>query len=122
MSDEIQRVEYDDIEFDDDLALFNEQPFTGIVYEYYDIGQLAYEGFYDEGLPQGLQQDWYRNGQMEGKAYAIRGQGTSESWHWYENGIQKSYRKNDRNGFWVELKEWDEEGNLTRNDKRDPVR
>jgi len=104
------RVEYDELELDDELASLNGIPFTGIVYSLRADGSLESEGPYRDGLPDGVQEDWHPGGQIAQRWIAIRGRGSSESWSWYPNGQQRSYRRNDELGLAVELKAWNEQG------------
>lgn len=113
----MRRVEYDDVEFDDQLALVGGEPFSGVIYSMHPNGQLESESLYVEGLPDGLQQEWYANGQLEKRAIAIRGKGSSSSQYWYPDGKPKSYRR-DIDQWPVEIKEWDEQGRLVIDEQR----
>lgn len=114
----VDRVLYDDVEFHDQQALVNAQPFTGIIFWLHPDGTLAGERAYRDGLPEGEQLSWYANGQLRSRAVAVWNRGSSEASEWYENGQPKSFRR-DVNGQWVELKKWDDEGVLVQHDQRD---
>lgn len=103
------RVNYDDLEFDDDLALLDGEPFTGTVFSLHVDGSPESEGQYVDGLPEGVQQEWFRSGQPARRWIAVRGAGASESWAWHENGQLRSYRR-DVDQRPVELKAWNEAG------------
>ncbi len=103
------RIDYDQLELDDQLALFDGTPFTGVVVSHYPDGALESEGRYLDGLPQGEQRQWYSNGQLERRWIAIRGKGSSEEWTWRPDGRPRSHRRNEG---WraIELEAWDETG------------
>ena len=103
------RIDYDELELDDQLALLNGMPFTGVVTSRYPDGALESEGRYREGLPEGEQRRWYPDGQLERRWIAIRGKGSSEEWSWRPDGRPRSHRRNEG---WrpVELEAWDEAG------------
>ena len=85
-SEEITRAHYDHLQFDDDLALLDDVPFTGIVYAHYPDGKPEVEFNYVEGLRSGIQKLWYSNGQLEMEWQAVRGQGSDWSREWAEDG------------------------------------
>lgn len=90
------------------------EPFSGVIFSNYADGSLEAIFNYKEGLPDGLQEQWYSNGQLERRAMARRGNGSSKIEYWYPNGIMKSLRINDDRNRPVSISEWDEKGNLTR--------
>lgn len=108
----VSRILFDRLEYDDELALLNGEPFSGIVYSEYDNGMLELEFNYVEGLPSGLQKQWFRNGQIERVSMARRGNGSSRIEYWHENGVKKIERTSDENNILTYYREWDEEGNL----------
>ena len=110
------RVLYDDVEFDDQLALVNGKPFTGIIFAQHPNGQLEAEKNYKEGLPEGLQREWYPNGQLKHEWNAIRGHGSSLATEWYENGQMKR-RTYCRFGWQVRVQEWTQRGQLCRDER-----
>lgn len=106
-----QHAHYDDLEFDDQLALLNDTPFTGVVYARHENGQLEIELNYIEGLPAGNQRRWYASGQLEAEWEAVRGHGSTWSREWHPNGVLRSERINEDN-FPVRIREWSEDGQL----------
>lgn len=119
LENEPRRILYDDVDLDDDLALVDDRPFTGIIFSVHPNGTLEAELNYREGLPEGLQQEWYANGQLERKWIAVRGKGSSETHEWYDDGKPKSLRRNI--DIWpIEIKEWDEHGTLVVDECRTP--
>lgn len=105
----LARVNYDDLELDDELALLDGKPFTGIVYAERPDGSLESEGNYVEGLPDGLQESWYAGGQIAGRFWAVRGNGASEVRTWYRNGQARSVERFADLRL-VEAQAWDEAG------------
>lgn len=103
------RVNYDALEFDDELALLDGVPFTGIVYSLNRDGGLESEGRYVDGLPDGLEEQWYPDGQIEHRIMFVRGNGSSEASTWYRNGQLRSVKR-FQNRRLVESQAWDEAG------------
>lgn len=116
----LRRVDIDEVEFDDQLALVEDQPFTGIIHQIDSAGCLRSESRYREGLPDGLSKEWYPDGQIEARWIAIRGNGSSESWEWHRNGQPRSYRRNV-DGYATRIKAWDERGALISDETRPPL-
>ncbi len=110
MSDpEVERANYDEIDFDDQLALYKDEPFTGIIYADYADGSAEISYRYVDGLPSGLQRRWYPNGQIEEEWDAIRGHGAAWSRKWYANG-QLEYERLNKDNDLVEIRRWTEDG------------
>ena len=107
------RVHYDDLEFDDQLALLRGVAFTGEVFAEYPDGRPEIEFNYVDGLPSGLQRRWYPNGQLEMEWEAIRGHGSAWSRQWHENGVVRLERVNE-DGFPVRIREWSDDGMMVR--------
>ena len=103
------RVNYDDLELDDQLALYEGEPFTGVVFSLHPDGRLESEGGYDRGLPDGEQREWYRNGQLLQRSIAVRGRGSNETWSWYPDGRMRSHRRDEGQKPAV-LEAWNEDG------------
>ncbi len=114
---DVHRVHYDDLEFDDQLALLHDVPFTGVIYAHYADGGPEIEFNYVDGLPSGLQRRWHPSGQLEAEWDAVRGRGSNWSRVWYPNGKMKSERI-DEDQFPILLREWSETGELTKDIKR----
>lgn len=103
------RVNYDDLELDDQLALLDGVPFTGIVYSERPDGTIESEGQYRDGLPDGVQQEWYAGGQLERRWIAVRGNGPSEERTWHRNGQPRSTKRYENRRV-VDARAWDETG------------
>jgi len=109
--DEPNKVNIDELEFDEDLALLNGVAFTGSVLSYYDKENLEFEYSYSDGLPQGLQREWYSNGSIKSEAEAIRGRGSAWSRNWHQNGVLAEERKYNHL-FPVSILKWSSDGTL----------
>ena len=107
MSNNALRVDYDEIEFDDDLALLSDVPYSGIIDGHYPDGQLEVEYTYVEGLPSGIQRIWYPNGQLMKEWDAVRGNGSRWSRQWHPNGTVRE-KSAFENSTEVILREWSE--------------
>jgi antitoxin component YwqK of YwqJK toxin-antitoxin module len=105
------------------------------LYQYYSSGEIEYlyltmnerpkylKGFYKNGVLKkfgdslGLEkEEWYENGNRKSFLLWKDGQ-VIERREWHENGNKKlisQWREDKLHGIW---KEWDETGNVTRNEK-----
>lgn len=114
------------IDFDDDDILEQEylsdrildnskeaggKPFTGLTYETYPNGNLAYYCFYTNGFADGDFIEFYDDGKIKSMQYMQRGRIYGIEKIWYNNGVLKSEARYEY-GVCLTLKEWDEEGNL----------
>jgi len=104
---------YDNGQLRDEIS-WKDGKYDGTVKRRYENGQLGFEGTFKAGHPVGLCRGWYDNGQLKfvteekaGKRYNKR---------WYNTGkLQKEYI--NKNHVLISQKEWDEEGNLTKEEK-----
>ena len=48
-----------------DLIVYENELFTGVVYNVYDNRQFEFEHNYKDGKKDGLSRSWYENGQLE---------------------------------------------------------
>ena len=90
------------------------EPFTGIVEEFHENGQLMGRGNFIDGKREGLKEVFYRNGQLQYRGNHIDGEidGLSESFH--GNG-QLRWRTNYIDGkLEGPLEYFDRNGNLTK--------
>lgn len=117
-ADEMRRVHYDALDFDDDLALLDGVPFSGLVYADYPDGSRDSEYLYDNGLPSGIQRRWFANGQLEKEWDAVRGKGVTWSRQWHANGMMRLDIIIGEDRFPISTREWDEDGRLLRDESR----
>ena len=88
------------------------KPFTGVVVEYFDCGQLKFKGSFRHGKEDGLTETYHENGQLEFRFFWKKGceDGTHEEFH--ENGqlsCKGKWKDGKEEGLW---ESFDEEGNL----------
>lgn len=91
-------------------------PVEGILYEKYPSGALNYYAYYKNGIPHGERVRFYESGKI--KSYERMDTGTIDGNYteWYENGTVK-LEKYCQYGLVLRMKEYDEQGNLTREKK-----
>lgn len=58
----------------------------GLYKEWFDNGQIAYEGNYINGLRNGISTSWYKNGQKEAEEHWLKGQLHGNTKYWSKNG------------------------------------
>lgn len=85
--------------------------FTGLTYETYPNGNLAYYCYYKNGFSDGDFIEFYNDGKIKSIQYMQRGRIYGVEKIWYNNGILKSEARYEY-GVCLTFKEWDEEGNL----------
>ena len=121
-----EAAEVGSLEWRDDLAYQNSEPYSGwvkemynsgqvqslvrlkdgrphgLIIEWYDGGQKAEEGAYKDGKPDGLWIEWHENGQKESKVNYKDGEMDGLATVWYENGQKKAegiYKDDQLNGL-----------------------
>ncbi|MCM3569787.1 hypothetical protein [Neobacillus mesonae] len=87
------------------------KPFSGLAFELYDNGNLAYYGYYRNGLKEGPFVEFYPSGKIKG--YRIMDGGTVKGKEimWFENG-QKAYEGESRVGRRLTYTKWNETGEI----------
>ncbi|MFN8207298.1 MAG: prolyl oligopeptidase family serine peptidase [Bacteroidales bacterium] len=58
----------------------------GLYKEWFDNGQIAYEGNYKNGLRNGISTSWYKDGQKESEEHWLNGQLHGNSKYWSKKG------------------------------------
>ena len=111
------RIDFDDegISFDGDLITYDEIPFTGVIYELNEAGQIVYEGNYLRGFTNGKVQFFYNDGRLESEHNAKRGLADGESREYYQNGNLMTLSISE-NGVCLERYSWDEDGTLVKHE------
>ncbi|WP_412468367.1 toxin-antitoxin system YwqK family antitoxin [Pedobacter sp. KLB.chiD] len=66
---------------------YNGVPFTGIIEEFYDNGNLVGEIECKNGYTDGLQTEYYENGQINEEYYLKYNRRYGTYKHWDENGV-----------------------------------
>ena len=60
-----ERVLFDSLKVDNDIAYYKSNLYTGIAFMKYENGQLKTEDNYKDGKFHGVCKNWYKNGQLE---------------------------------------------------------
>ena len=110
----VLRVNEDDpdLEMDEDLYYsYRDEPFTGVMTEYYPNGTLAAEVAYRNGKPDGWGCSWYDDGTPKTEHFVRNRRVDGVAKAWYPNGVVSEERR-FRDGELAEVTEWDEDGNL----------
>ena len=87
------------------------KPFTGLAYELYDNGNIAYYCYYKNGFKEGYYIKFHHNGQMKSTYYMINGQTRGIRKIWYESEELK-YEGDFKFGVCLTNTEWDKQGNI----------
>jgi len=85
--------------------------FTGTENWYYDDDNIGTETEYVDGVPDGVMRGWYRNGKIRSEKFYIKGRIQGYVREWYESG-QIKREEEIYNGIALSTKQWDENGNL----------
>ena len=106
---ELQRVNEEELDWDDDVSVLNGTPFSGIAYMLYPDGALEWEVTYHDGFKEGLVQEFHSNGKLKREWLADRGRTKGARKEWDENGNLKSEGVYEF-GVELEYSEWTESG------------
>lgn len=87
-------------------------PFTGLLYETYNNGQIAYYGYIKNGIDEEDKVFFYRNGQIKSYCKMYLGAYYGKSYIFYENGQLKEMREKSKDYKNEWIKKWDENGTL----------
>lgn len=90
----------------------DEKPFTGLLYETYDNGQIAYYGYIKDGIDEEDKVFFYPNGQLKSYCKMYLGAYYGKSYTWHENGQIKEIREKSEDYKHEWIKKWDENGIL----------
>lgn len=89
------------------------KPFTGLVYELYNTGELANYCIYKEGFLHGEYVKFYKNSTVKSVQYMKYGVISGREEIWFDNGQVKSVAEYEY-GVCLNMKEWDEKGTLVK--------
>ncbi|MBG0972970.1 hypothetical protein F3I02_30800 [Bacillus sp. SRB3LM] len=89
------------------------KPFTGLAYELYENGNLAYYCYYKNGFKEGNYVKFHHNGKLKSIDYMIKGQTRGIRKIWYESEELK-YEGTFKFGVCLKYTEWDKQGNIIR--------
>ena len=107
-------IDEDALEFDEDVRLFEGQPFTGVARSVYPNGKVRNEMTFCHGFEDGVCRSWHSNGQLSREWHATRGVVNGKEYEWHESGAIKSV------GYYVHgveltFDKWNESGRLIEN-------
>lgn len=87
------------------------KPVSGLLYERFKNGNLAYYSYYKNGVADGDYVKFYENGEVESYEQMNKGVILGRSTSWYENGAVKSIAE-CKYGFKLTYREWNINGDL----------
>ncbi|MCR8844068.1 hypothetical protein NQ117_10260 [Paenibacillus sp. SC116] len=86
-------------------------PISGILYERYKNGSLAYYAYYKNGMSDGDNVNYYESGKVTSFQQMSNGVISGKKITWFENGNIKS-KEEYKYGFCVTYRQWSEAGEL----------
>lgn len=104
-------IDENDLDLDEDVCLYQGQPFTGTVQAFHPNGAMKKESPYSDGFEQGPCREWYSNGQLKREWHAVRGAAEGKVCEWHENGQIKSVASYLK-GAELAYDEWNDAGLL----------
>ena len=106
-------VTKDKITYRNQLVFYEGEPYTGIVYDYFEDGKTHRSAIsFKNGKLDGQTLEWYESGQLKGEGNAKDGIAEGKSIYWYENGNkmgEENYHNNKKHGKFTI---WFEDGNI----------
>lgn len=84
---------------------------TGLLYERYKNGSLAYYSYYKNGVPAGDYVKFYENGKVKSFQRMVKSVISGKSTSWFENGNVKSIAEY-KYGYTISYKEWNINGEI----------
>ncbi|MBN1210902.1 MAG: hypothetical protein JXB05_39000 [Myxococcaceae bacterium] len=106
------RVHFDELDIgDEQLMVWNGQPFTGVAVEFFPDGRLQSEVYHLNGLEHGPSRAWYPSGQLREEKNLWYGGLHGYKRIWDEQGRLISERIGEL-GIGIAEKRWDEQGRL----------
>lgn len=76
-------------------TLYQGQPFSGVLFDFYENHQVRLVTFFWKGLREGIAYDWYDNGVMLRSQAYLHGQQHGITRMWYPNGQSKYWGQFD---------------------------
>ncbi len=107
----MNRINEDELDWDDDLSVLDGVPYSGTGFLVYPDGTLKREVFYRDGFEEGVCIEWHPNGKLKREWFAERGRAKGKVTEWHDNETVKSVGEYE---FGTELQydEWNESGEL----------
>ncbi|MGC5306229.1 toxin-antitoxin system YwqK family antitoxin [Micromonospora zamorensis] len=105
------RVEYDDVETEDDLRVtYQGELFTGEVVERSPQGQVIALTTYFKGMEDGLSAEWYPSGERKAEGSVRYGTAVGVHEEWHRNGNPAARIEFDDQGKLLSRHRWAEDG------------
>jgi antitoxin component YwqK of YwqJK toxin-antitoxin module len=102
-------VDEDDLDYDEDVSLYEGKPFTGTLRAYHSDGSIRKEAPYLDGFAEGLCKEWHFNGLLRREWSVSRGAIDGKECVWHANGNARSIAHFSK-GIELDYEEWDEGG------------
>ena len=100
-----QRINENELDWDDDVSVFHGIPYTGIAFSTYPNGALKREFPYRDGFHEGHCREWFENGFLKREWISKRGRAEGEIREWHPTGTIKSIGIYEF-GAEIEFTEW----------------
>lgn len=97
------------------ILLHEGHPFTGEVEDTDAEGRVIGLTSYTGGIEHGLQAEWYPTGEKYIEGQCEQGSAVGEWREWHRNGKLAEHSLFNEFGELIQLRRWDEEGNLVEN-------
>jgi antitoxin component YwqK of YwqJK toxin-antitoxin module len=110
----VLRVDENELDWDEDNEpSYRGEPFTGESAEYAPDGRLMSLTTYVDGLADGPFQVWAKTGTLIVEGRSRLGDPVGTQREWYDNGAPKAEHIYGDGGRLLNVRNWDENGNLT---------
>lgn len=97
------------------VLMYKEQPFNGILEDYYSNGLKKVEVMYDDGRKHGVETQWYFDGAIAARRHYFEGKKSGLHKGFWENGNNKFiYQFNNMGAYDGNIKEWYRSGEIMR--------
>jgi antitoxin component YwqK of YwqJK toxin-antitoxin module len=106
-------INYDNLEYDDNLFLLDGKPFTGLAVQHDEQGRKMCEIPLVEGVYHGTARSWYADGALKGEEHNERGLLNGIRKEWFPDGRLKR-EETWEYGWTMKLIEWNERGDVVK--------
>ena len=109
-----QKVELRQLHQSNTVYFYEEKPYTGIVYEKHENGNIGLWGELKNGKREGVWTYWYSSGTKKRETTYVNNQKEGNTYYWHENGILAktiTFRANQN----IDQKLWDITGTRLKN-------
>ncbi|GAA3462175.1 toxin-antitoxin system YwqK family antitoxin [Saccharothrix longispora] len=114
----VVRVDGSDTYVDDAQRVCHDgEPFTGVVEHRDEHGRLVESNSFFAGVSSGLQEEHHPGGRLRSRGWTHLGVAVGEWYEWHPDGTLAAHRTFSANGWPLHVKEWDERGELVRDEQ-----